>query len=72
MFIQIVDDFEETLLEELVATELKGLDVQLFAHNFSQLVDQKLVAFELHLLIPLDTLIPGGIEEVEGGDCVGV
>lgn len=72
MLIEIIDDFEETFLEELVSAELESLDVELLAHDLRQLVDQELVAFELYLLVPLDTLIPGGIEEVEGGDGVGV
>lgn len=72
MLIEIVDDFEKALLEELVPTELKGLDVKLLAHDFSQLVDQEPVAFELDLLASLDTLVPGSIEEVEGGHGVGV
>ena len=72
VLVKIVDDFKEALLEELVPAELKGLDFELLAHHLGQLVDEELVALELHLLVPLDALVPGGVEQVEGGDGVGV
>ena len=72
MLVHIIDDFKEALLEEFVPAELEGLDFELLAHHFGQLVNEELVALELHLLVPLDALVPGGVEEVEGGDGVGV
>jgi hypothetical protein len=72
LLVEVVDDFEEALLEELVPAELIGLDLELLAHHFGQLVDQELVALELNLLVALDALVPGCVEQVEGGDCVGV
>ena len=65
MFIELVNHFEKPLLEKLVSAELKRLDFELLAHHLSQLVDEELVALELHLLVSLDALVPGRIEEIK-------
>lgn len=65
VFIELVNHFEKPLLEKLVSAELKGLDFELLAHHLSQLVDEELVALELHLLVSLDALVPGRVEEIK-------
>ncbi len=72
MHIQIIYDFEEAFLEKFIFGKFIGLDFQLFTHDFCQFVDEDLVAFELNILISLDSLILGRIKEIEGGYCVGI
>jgi hypothetical protein len=72
VFVEIINHFEKPILEKLVSTELKWLYFELLTHDLGELINEELVALELHLLVPLDTLVPGRVEEVEGGDGVGV
>ena len=70
--VEIVDDLEEVLLEELLARELEGLDLELAAHDLGEPVDEEAVAVVLDLLVVLDALVLGRVEEVEGRHGVGV
>jgi hypothetical protein len=62
VFVEFIDDLEETLLKELVAGELVGLDLELAGHDGGEFVDEDVVAFELLILTLLNVMVHSGVE----------
>ena len=62
MLVEFINNFEVIFLEELQSGELHGRQVEFMLHDVNELVYQILMAFELFLLLVLDSLVLGGIE----------
>jgi hypothetical protein len=62
VLVEFINDFEVIFLEELQSGELHWWQVEFMLHDVNELVYQILMAFELFLLLVLDSLVLGGIE----------
>lgn len=72
MLVKIINHLEESLFKKLIFRKLIWLYFELLAHYLCELVNKKLVALKLDILISLNSLILSSIEQIEGRDCVGV